>query len=157
MISIGDPIPKRHMMTMGRNGPEEFDTAAFFKNRRIAVFGLPGAYTPECSVSHLPGFVKRAEELVVGGCDAIACVSVNDPFVMDAWGREHGADGITMIADYNGDFTRAIGLSELRQLRTRRSKRYSMLVDGGVVTTLNVEASVLDHGVSSCSTLVQQL
>jgi glutaredoxin/glutathione-dependent peroxiredoxin len=118
------------------------------------VFGLPGAYTPVCSASHLPGFVAKAAELKAQGVDEIACVSVNDPFVMQAWGKEHGADGkVLMLADADGAFTKAIGLDlDLPDFGlSGRSQRYSMVVDNGVVKTLNVEKSVLDHGVSSAA------
>lgn len=118
------------------------------------LFGLPGAYTPVCSASHLPGFVARAAELKSQGVDEIVCVSVNDPFVMHAWGKEHGADGkVTMLADADGAFTRAMGLSlDLPDFGlSGRSERYSMVVDNGVVKNINVEKSVLDHGVSSAT------
>ena len=118
------------------------------------MFGLPGAYTPVCSASHLPGFVAKAAELKAQGVDEIVCISVNDPFVMQAWGKEHGAEGkVTMLADAEGAFTRAIGLSlDLPDFGlSGRSERYSMVVDNGLVKTLSVEKSVLDHGVSSAA------
>lgn len=158
-ISIGEKVPAATVMTMGPDGPESIEASELFANKQVVVFGLPGAYTPVCSAEHLPGFVKRAADLSDRGCDAIACVSVNDPFVLDAWGREHGADGIMMLADNKAELTRALGLQENFDAfgLGERSKRYSMIVEDGVVTSLNVEDSVLDHGVSSCSMLISQL
>jgi peroxiredoxin len=124
------------------------------KGRKVVLFGLPGAYTPVCSASHLPGFVAKAAELKSQGVDEIVCISVNDPFVMQAWGKEHGAEGkVTMLADADGAFTKAIGLSlDLPDVGlSGRSERYSMVVDNGVVKSINVEKSVLDHGVSSAA------
>lgn len=158
-ISIGQSMPRATMKLMSTDGPVDVDADELFRNARVAVFGIPGAYTPVCSESHLPGFVKQRDELLAKGLDNIICVSVNDPFVMDAWGKEHQADGITMVADPEGQFTRAIGLSiDLTDFGLgERSQRYSMIVDDGIVENLNIEDSILDHGASSCSTMLSDL
>ncbi len=153
-IKPGDQVPAATFKQLTASGMANIDTGKLLKGRRVVLFGLPGAYTPVCSASHLPGFVARAAELKSQGVDEIVCVSVNDPFVMHAWGKEHGADGkVTMLADADGAFTRAMGLSlDLPDFGlSGRSERYSMVVDNGVVKNINVEKSVLDHGVSSAT------
>ena len=153
-IKPGDQIPAATFKQLTASGIANIDTGKLLKGRKVVLFGLPGAYTPVCSASHLPGFVAKAAELKSQGVDEIACISVNDPFVMQAWGKEHGAEGkVTMLADADGAFTRAIGLSlDLPDFGlSGRSERYSMVVDNGVVKTINVEKSVLDHGVSSAA------
>jgi len=139
---------------LGANGVTNIDTATLLKGKKVVLFGLPGAFTPVCSANHLPGFVAKADDLRAKGIDEIACISVNDPFVMQAWGRQHGADGkVTMLADADGLFTRAIGLSlDLPEYGlSGRSERYSMVVEDGIVKTINVEKTVLDHGISSAA------
>lgn len=136
-------------------GVANIDTATLLKDKKVVLFGLPGAYTPVCSAYHLPGFVAKADDLKAKGIDAIACISVNDPFVMHTWGKEHGADGkVMMLADAIGAFTRAIGLSfDMPEFGLNgRSERYSMVVEDEVVKSINVEKSVLDHGISSAAT-----
>ena len=153
-IKPGDPIPAATFKQLTASGIANIDTGKLLKGRKVVMFGLPGAYTPVCSASHLPGFVAKAAELKAQGVDEIVCISVNDPFVMQAWGKEHGAEGkVTMLADAEGAFTRAIGLSlDLPDFGlSGRSERYSMVVDNGVVKALSVEKSVLDHGVSSAA------
>ena len=152
-IKPGDPVPTATFKQLTASGIENIDTAKLLKGRKVIIFGLPGAYTPVCSASHLPGFVAKAAELKSQGVDEIACISVNDPFVMQAWGKEHGVDGkVTMLSD-DGAFTKAIGLSlDLPDFGlSGRSERYSMVVDNGVVKSINVEKSVLDHGVNSAA------
>jgi peroxiredoxin len=130
-------------MQMKDGGPKPVSTDELFKGRKVALFALPGAFTPTCSAKHLPGFIKQAGALKAKGIDAIACLSVNDAFVMGAWGESQGAgDTVMMLADGNGDFTRALGL-EMDATKFgmgKRSQRYSMVVDNGVVAALNVEA-----------------
>lgn len=153
-IKPGDQVPAATFKQLTASGIANIDAGKLLKGRKVVLFGLPGAYTPVCSASHLPGFVAKAAELKSQGVDEIACISVNDPFVMQAWGKEHGAEGkVTMLADADGAFTRAIGLSlDLPDFGlSGRSERYSMVVDNGVVKTINVEKSVLDHGVSSAA------
>lgn len=152
-IKPGDPVPTATFKQLTASGIANIDTAKLLKGRKVIIFGLPGAYTPVCSASHLPGFVAKAAELKSQGVDEIACISVNDPFVMQAWGKEHGVDGkVTMLSD-DGTFTKALGLSlDLPDFGlSGRSERYSMVVDNGVVKSINVEKSVLDHGVSSAA------
>jgi glutaredoxin/glutathione-dependent peroxiredoxin len=142
-IKVGDKIPSSITLKyMSPEGVKEVTTDDFFRGKKVALFGLPGAFTPTCSARHLPGFVERASEIKSKGVDEIACIAVNDAFVMGAWGKEHKAEGrVTMLADGSGDFARAIGL-ELDLTKNgmgKRSQRYSMVVDNGVVKALNVE------------------
>ena len=141
-IAVGDRIPEATLYKMGDDGPEAVTTERIFSGRKVVLFALPGAFTPTCSAAHLPGYVVRADEILDKGVDAIVCLSVNDAFVMDAWGRQQNAGKITMAADGSADLTRAMGL-EL-DLTERgfgmRSDRYAMIVDDGVVTMLNREA-----------------
>ncbi len=140
-IKVGDRLPATNFMTPGEKGPEPVSTDDVFKGKRVALFAVPGAFTPTCDARHLPSFKDNAEGLKSKGVDLIACVSVNDVFVMKAWGKASDADGIMMLADGNGDFTKALGL-ELDASgfgMGHRSQRYSMLVNDGVVEQLNVE------------------
>jgi peroxiredoxin len=141
-IKVGDRLPSAKFMTMGENGPEPVASEDFFKGRRVALFAVPGAFTPTCSVKHLPGFRDQADALKAKGVDAVACISVNDAFVMGAWAKDQGVgDKVTLLADGSGDFTRAIGL-EMDASKFGmglRSQRYSMIVNDGVVESLNVE------------------
>ena len=158
-IQAGDRVPAVSLMVMGPEGPSKLSTDDLFAGKRVAVFGLPGAYTPVCSAQHLPGYVAKAEALSAKGIDAIACISVNDPFVMKAWGDDHDVgDTVQMVADPDCSFTQALGLTvDLSDFGLgERSERYSMIVDDGSVTTVNVEKSVLDHDVSSVDTLLSQ-
>lgn len=143
-IKIGDTIPDVTLQQMQEKGVTNINTGDLFKGKKVALFALPGAYTPTCSASHLPGYVVKSDELFAKGIDSIICLSVNDAFVMGAWGKEHNADDrVQMIADGSGDFTRAIGL-ELDLTKNgmgMRSQRYAMVVNDGVVETLNIEAA----------------
>ncbi|MBN9531046.1 MAG: peroxiredoxin [Alphaproteobacteria bacterium] len=140
-IKVGDTLPAVKLMTMGEKGPEPLDTAELFKGK-VALFALPGAFTPTCSARHLPGYVDNAEALKAKGVDKIVCLSVNDAFVMGAWGKaQNVGDKVVMAADGNGDFTRAVGLvmDGKGYGMGERSQRYSMLIENGVVKQLNVE------------------
>jgi glutaredoxin/glutathione-dependent peroxiredoxin len=156
-ISVGDKLPEATFTVMGEEGPKPVTTAEFFGNRKIAMFAVPGAYTPTCSKQHMPGFVANAAEFKGKGIDAIACTSVNDIFVLTNWAKDTGAEGkITMLADGSADFARNIGLEidlNARGLGVR-SKRYSMIVDNGVVTVLNVEDAPPQHDKSSAVSLL---
>jgi len=140
-INVGDRIPESKLQVMGDNGPEDVTTAELFNGKKVVLFAVPGAFTPGCSMTHLPGYVVNADKLQAKGIDTIACMAVNDAFVMDAWGKAHNAEEIHMLGDGNGDFTRALGL----ELDGRgfglgmRSQRFAMVVDDGVVTHLQVE------------------
>ncbi|MBU3078353.1 peroxiredoxin [Sphingomonas quercus] len=140
-IKAGDALPQTTFMIPGDSGPEPRTAEALFKGRTVALFSVPGAFTPTCSARHLPGFIEQAGALKAAGVDLIACTAVNDAFVMGAWSRAAGAEGITMLADGNGDFVRALGL-EMDGSKFglgMRGKRFSMLVEDGVVKILNVE------------------
>src|SRR5471030_1337354 len=141
-IKVGDKIPSATLMEMQDGKPTPVPTDAFFAGKTVALFALPGAFTPTCSAKHVPGFVQNAEALKAKGIDTIACLSVNDAFVMGAWGKDQGAgDKVRMLADGNGEFTAAVGL-EMDGSKFgmgKRSQRYSMIVDDGVVTSINVE------------------
>jgi peroxiredoxin len=141
-IKVGDKIPSATLMQMKDGGPKPVKTDDLFAGKKVVVFALPGAFTPTCSAKHLPGFVQNADAIKAKGVDAIACVSVNDAFVMGAWGEQQKVgDKIMMLADGNGDLTKALGL-ELDGSRFgmgKRSQRFAMIVDNGVVTKLNVE------------------
>ena len=142
-VKVGDKLPQATFTTMGPDGPKPITTDEVFAGKTIALFAVPGAFTPTCSQRHLPGFKDEAAALKAKGVDQIACVSVNDVFVMNAWGKDQGVgDSILMLADGNGAFTTAIGL-ELDASgfgMGKRSQRYSMVVENGVVKQLNVEA-----------------
>lgn len=143
MIKIGDTLPSVTFMNMGAEGPLPLATTDIFAGKRVALFSVPGAFTPTCSAKHLPGFIDSAEALRSKGVDSIACVSVNDVFVMDAWGREQKAGtDVQMLADGNGTFADAIGLSFDGSGfgMGKRAQRYAMVVNDGVVEHLFVEA-----------------
>ena len=141
-IKPGDKIPSATLMEMQDGKPTPVSTDSFFAGKKVALFALPGAFTPTCSAKHVPGFVNNYDALKGKGVDAIACISVNDAFVMGAWGKDQKADGkVMMLGDGNGEFTQAMGLTmdgSKFGLGTR-SQRYSMIVDKGVVKSVNVE------------------
>jgi peroxiredoxin len=141
-IKVGDKVPPATLMQMKDGGPKPVKTDDLFAGKKVVVFALPGAFTPTCSAKHLPGFVQNADALKAKGVDAIACVSVNDAFVMGAWGdQQKVGDKVMMLADGNGDLTRALGL-EMDGSRFgmgKRSQRFAMIVENGVVKQLNVE------------------
>jgi peroxiredoxin len=140
-IQIGDTLPDVSFSTMTADGPEPIGRD-FFEGKTVALFAVPGAFTPTCSARHLPGFLDKAADLKAKGVDAIACTSVNDVFVMGAWAKANDADTVTMLADGNGDFANAVGLTMdgSKYGMGTRSQRYSMLIENGVVKQLNVEA-----------------
>ncbi|HEY1614501.1 MAG TPA: peroxiredoxin [Rhizomicrobium sp.] len=141
-IKVGDKVPSATLMQMKDGSPQPVKTDDLFGGKKVVVFALPGAFTPTCSAKHLPGFVQHAADFKAKGIDAVACVSVNDAFVMGAWGdNQNAGDKVMMLADGNGDFTHALGL-EMDASRFgmgKRSQRFSMLVDDGIVKELNVE------------------
>ena len=143
MIKIGDAIPPMKLTAATAEGPKEVSTEEMFGGKRIVLFAVPGAFTPTCSIRHLPGYLQNMDALRAKGVDGVACIAVNDPFVMDAWAKDQGVDGrITMLADGSGAFTKALGL-EL-DLTARglgiRSQRYAMVVEDGRVAHLGIEA-----------------
>ncbi len=158
-IKKGDRVPAATLTRVTANGPEPVETERFFAGRKVALFAVPGAFTPTCSARHLPGFVEKADEIRAKGVDEIACLSVNDAFVMGAWAKSAGAgERITMLADGNGDFARALGLTMdgSKYGMGERAQRFSMLVDDGVVRELNIEEPGAFH-VSSAEHLLGQL
>ena len=157
-INVGDRLPNVTLTVATPDGPEQTTTTDFFGGRRVALFAVPGAYTPTCSARHLPSYVEKASELKGKGVDEIACISVNDAFVMSAWNKSDGSQDITMLADGNGAFSEAVGLSmdASKFGMGTRSQRYSMLVNDGVVEQLNVEAPG-EYRASSAETLLEQL
>ena len=141
-IKVGDTIPSMKLMTPTADGPKEISTDEIFKGKKVVLFAVPGAFTPTCSAKHLPGFVQNVDAIKAKGVDTVACIAVNDAFVMAAWGKEQGTDGkLTMLADGSAAFTKAIGL-ELdlvgRGMGTR-SQRYALIAQDGKVTHLAVE------------------
>jgi peroxiredoxin len=158
-IEVGDKMPSVTLRYLAPEGVKAVPSDEFFAGKKVVVFGLPGAYTRTCSSRHLPGYVTNSEALKKKGIDTIACLSVNDAFVMDAWGKEHGADErVVMLGDGSGEFTEAIGLTVDRTSAGMgiRSQRYSMVVDNGVVKELNVEPSG-EYGVSSAEAMLERL
>ena len=142
-ITVGDQLPQATFMTMSRDGPQPVSSDDVFKGKTVALFAVPGAFTPTCSAKHLPGFKEKAGEFRGKGVDAIACVSVNDAFVMGAWGREQKAEGkVRMMADGSAEFSKACGLTLDLTARGMgvRSDRYAMLVEDGVVKSVSREA-----------------
>lgn len=162
-IQVGDKLPSVTFKRMGTESAvdvRDITTDEICRGKKVVIFGLPGAFTPVCSAEHLPGFVARADELKAKGCDSVVCVSVNDPFVMSAWGEAQKAnDKVMMLSDHEGDFTRALGLAlDLSDFGlATRSERYSMVVEDGVVTALHVEDSILACDVSSSDTLLAEV
>ena len=141
-IQIGDRLPAATLHVMTAEGPQTRSTEALFDGRKVVLFAVPGAFTPTCSAQHLPGFIAHADEIRAKGVDDILCLSVNDAFVMGAWGKQHGADDrVTMVADGNGEFTAALGLTldASGAGLGQRSQRYAMVVNSGVVEQLYVE------------------
>ena len=157
-IAVGEKLPDVKLMKAGDAGNEAVQTAEYFAGKRIALFSVPGAFTPTCSAKHLPGYVEKATDLKAKGIDEIACTAVNDAFVMGAWGKASGSDDVTMLGDGNGDFAKAVGL-ELDLTAGglgQRGQRFSMVVNDGVVEQLNVEAPG-EFKVSSAEHMLGQL
>lgn len=157
-VKVGDRIPTTTLTKVTAEGPDQVASDDFFKGRKVALVSVPGAFTPTCSARHLPGFVDKAEDLKAKGIDEIAFTSVNDAFVMGAWGKASNADAITMLADGNGDFAEVVGLTMdgSKFGMGKRGQRYSMIVNDGVIEQLNVEAPG-DFNVSSADYMLEQL
>lgn len=157
-IAVGDKLPDVKLTKAGAEGPEQVQASEYFKGKRVALFSVPGAFTPTCSAKHLPGYVEKANDLKSKGIDEIACTAVNDPFVMSAWNERDGSPDVTMLADGNGEFAQALGLTMdgsgfgLGQ----RGSRWSAVVNDGVVEQLNVEAPG-DFNVSSAEAMYKAL
>lgn len=145
-IQVGDKIPDGMFTVMGAEGPTGLSTQDLFTGKKVVLFAVPGAFTPTCSAAHLPGFVVHVDDIKAKGVDTVACMSVNDVFVMHAWGQSANAEHIQMLADGNGTFTEALGLvlDGSGFGMGSRSQRFAMVVDDGVVTLLNVDAGALE-------------
>ena len=158
-ISVGDKLPDVTLVKPGAEGPEQVKSSEYFAGKTVALFAVPGAFTPTCSARHLPGYVEKADDLKAKGVDEIACTATNDAFVLDAWAKDGNAgDTVTMLADGSGDFAEALGLTADMSgygMGTR-SQRYSMIVEDGVVKELNVEQPG-DFNVSSADHMLGQL
>ena len=158
-IKVGDKLPEVTLIKATENGPDAVDSTSFFAGRKVALFSVPGAFTPTCSAKHLPGYIDKLDELKAKGVDEVACTAVNDAFVLGAWSKTNDAGGkVTMLADGNGDFAKAVDLTMdgSKFGLGLRGQRYSMLVEDGVVTQLNVEAPG-EFRVSSAEHLLEQL
>lgn len=156
-ISVGDKIPDITLKTYGANGPEDISTGALFAGKRVVLFAVPGAFTPGCSNTHMPGFVIKADDILAKGVDTIACMAVNDAFVMNAWQKNQNAQQITMLADGNAEFTQALGL-ELDASgggMGLRCKRFALIADDGVVEYLGVDTKGVQE--SSAETVLGKL
>ena len=157
-ISVGDKLPDVTLVKPTENGPEKIQSGEFFAGRKVALFSVPGAFTPTCSARHLPGYVEKADDLKAKGVDEIACTAVNDAFVLGAWQGANDAASVTMLSDGNADFAQAIGLTMDGSGfgMGQRGQRYSMIVEDGVVKELNVEQPG-DFSVSSAEHMLGQL
>lgn len=157
-IKVGDKLPDVQLTLATDDGPVPVQSGEYFAGQKVALFAVPGAFTPTCSARHLPSYVEKAEELKGKGVDKIVGTSVNDAFVMNAWNKSQGSEDIEMLADGNGAFAEALGLTMDASGfgMGQRSQRYSMIVEDGVVTELNVEAPG-DYSVSGAETMLQQL
>lgn len=145
-ISVGEKIPSLTLKTMGENGPEEITTDSIFDGKKVVLFALPGAFTPGCSATHMPGFVIHADQIKAKGVDTIVCLAVNDAFVMGAWGETQNAEELLLVADGSHVFTSAIGM-ELDLTAGGlgiRSQRYAMVVNSGVVESINLDEGTIE-------------
>ena len=145
-IKVGDKVPSGMFTVMGVEGPTGISTAEIFEGKKVVLFAVPGAFTPTCSMAHLPGFVVHVDDIKAKGVDTVACMSVNDVFVMHAWGQSANAEHLMMLADGNAEFTAALGL-ELDGTgfgMGKRSQRFAMIVEDGIVSMLNVDAGALE-------------
>lgn len=159
MIKVGDAIPEATLVAATSDGPKEMTTAELFNGRKVVLFAVPGAFTPTCSAKHVPGFLQNADALAAKGVDQIACIAVNDPFVMGAWAKDQAVgDRIIMLSDGMANFTKSLGLEVDLSKRGLgiRSSRYAMVVDNGTVTLLNVEEPG-GYDVSSAETVLAAL
>lgn len=160
-ISTGDRLPEAMLAQMGAEGPQEVDLGARIKGRKVVIFAVPGAFTPTCHSAHVPSFIRAHDDLRAKGVDEVICVSVNDPFVMGAWGEATGATaaGITMLGDPDASFTKALGLDFTAPPvgLIDRSQRYSMLVEDGTVKVLNIEGSPGECSVSAGEALLDEI
>jgi|TARA_B110000211_G_scaffold189077_1_gene215194 peroxiredoxin len=157
MIQVNATMPSGQLQELKNGEMISHDTSELFANKKVVMFAVPGAFTPTCSAAHLPGYVVSADELKAKGVDAIICLSVNDAFVMAAWATAQNAENLMMLADGDGSYTKALGLEmETAAFGGLRSQRYSMIIDNGVVTSLNVEKPK-EFEISNAETILSQL
>jgi len=157
MITLNATMPDGQLQELKDGEMITHKTSELFANKKVVMFAVPGAFTPTCSVTHLPGYVVSADELTAKGVDAIICVAVNDAFVMSAWGKAQNAENLMMLADGDGSYTKALGLEmDTAAFGGLRSQRYSMVIDNGVVTNLNVEKPQ-EFEISDAETILNQL
>ena len=157
MIQVNATMPSGQLQELKNGEMISHDTSELFANKKVVMFAVPGAFTPTCSAAHLPGYVVSADELKAKGVDAIICLSVNDAFVMAAWATSQNAENLMMLADGDGSYTKALGLEmETAAFGGLRSQRYSMIIDNGVVTSLNVEKPK-EFEISNAETILSQL
>jgi peroxiredoxin len=158
-IKVGDKMPSGTLTVVTKEGPQKVSADEFFKGKKVVLFSVPGAFTPTCDAKHLPGFVERAADLRAKGIDTIACLAVNDPFVMKAWGKAQGVEGkVEMLADGNAEYTKALGLDFDASgfgMGTR-GQRFALIVDDGTVKQVNVEAKG-EFKISSADFVIEQL
>ncbi|SBT17151.1 Putative peroxiredoxin [Marinomonas gallaica] len=157
-VQIGDVLPYGNFLVMSESGPQEIDVKTFFTDKKVIMFAVPGAFTPTCSAKHLPGFVEHYAAFKERGVDDVVCLSVNDVFVMDAWGKAHGADRIVMASDNLAEFTTALGL-EVDVAKAKmglRSRRYAMLVENGIIQQLWLEEPGV-FGISAAENVLNQI
>ena len=157
-IQVGDKIPSVSLQIMGAEGPQKVSTDELFAGKKVVMMAVPGAFTPGCSMTHLPGFVVKVDDIKAKGVDEVICTSVNDVFVMHAWGKDQNAEHITMLADGNGALATALGLSMDAsgfEMGPVRSQRYAMIVNDGVVELLNIDTKGIDK--SSADTILAAL
>jgi len=156
-IQVGDTLPNIELQVMGKEGPEKVYSQELLAGKKVVLFAVPGAFTPGCTLTHLPGYVVKADEIKAKGVDAIICTAVNDVFVMDAWGKSQNAEEIIMLADGLGEFASAVGLDQdLTPMKLgKRSQRYAMIINDGKLELLNVDEKGVDK--TSAETLVDAL
>ncbi len=158
-IAVGDQVPQVTLKVMGEKGPQDAPTAELLGTGKVVLFAVPGAFTPGCSMSHLPGYVALADKIKERGVDHIVCLSVNDAYVMDAWGKDKNATSLVMAADGMAEFTRAVGM-ELDATAFGlgvRSKRYALVIEDGVVRHVGLEPDGVGISVSSAEEILKQL
>jgi peroxiredoxin len=157
-VQVGDSIPDVTLKVMGEKGPQDITTADIFSGKKVVLFAVPGAFTPTCSAAHLPSYVVNADKLKVKGVDSIVCTSVNDPFVMDAWGKAGNAEALMMVGDHDGALAKAMGLTMDASGAGLgiRSVRYSLVAEDGKITALNVEKGGA-YEVSSAEAILEAL
>lgn len=157
MIKAGDRLPEHTFNLLTGAGMQNPTTAELFAGKKVVLFAVPGAFTPTCSAAHLPSYVVNADAIRAKGVDTIICTSVNDAFVMKAWGDSSNAESLTMLADGDGEFAKAMGMAvETGSFGGVRSQRYSMIIDDGVVSQVNLDAP-MEYAVSGAETILEQL